>query len=66
MLKIKNNILFVGLGSTFQIWDLKISRNLKLFKEKKRIKIDHHSNGIIKEDKSMSINIGGGELKIKT
>jgi MraZ protein len=38
--KIKNNILFVGLGKTFQIWEPKILKNLKLLQEKKLIKID--------------------------
>ena len=38
--KIKNNVLFVGLGKTFQIWEPKILKNLKLLQEKKLIKID--------------------------
>ena len=33
--KIKNNILFVGLGKTFQIWEPKILKNLKRFARKK-------------------------------
>ena len=33
--KIKNNVLFVGLGKTFQIWEPKISENSKLWQEKK-------------------------------
>jgi DNA-binding transcriptional regulator/RsmH inhibitor MraZ len=37
---IKTNILFVGLGKTFQIWEPKILKNLKLLQEKKLIKID--------------------------
>ena len=45
--KIKNNVLFVGLGSTFQIWDPKNFEKFKIIARKKRIKIDHHSNGII-------------------
>ena len=32
--KIKNNVLFVGLGKTFQIWEPKISENSKLWQEK--------------------------------
>ena len=38
--KIKNNVLFVGLGKTFQIWEPKILKNLRLLLEKKLIKID--------------------------
>ena len=40
--KIKNNILFVGLGKTFQIWEPKILKNLKSLLEKslsKQIKL---------------------------
>ena len=37
---IKNNVLFVGLGKTFQIWEPKNFENLKLLQEKKLIKID--------------------------
>ena len=33
--KIKNNILFVGLGKTFQIWDPKIFEKFKLVARKK-------------------------------
>ena len=33
--KIKTNVLFVGLGKTFQIWEPKISKNLRLLPEKK-------------------------------
>ena len=32
--KIKNNVLFVGLGKTFQIWELEILKSLKLQREK--------------------------------
>ena len=37
---IKNSILFVGLGKTFQIWEPKILKNSKFKLEKKLIKID--------------------------
>ena len=37
--KIKSNVLFVGLGKTFQIWEPKTLKNLKLLLEKKLIKI---------------------------
>ena len=33
--KIKNNILFVGLGKTFQIWEPKIFEKFKLLARKK-------------------------------
>jgi MraZ protein len=32
--KIKNNILFVGLGKTFQIWDPKIFEKFKILARK--------------------------------
>ena len=32
--KIKNSVLFVGLGKTFQIWEPKKLRSLKLLQEK--------------------------------
>ena len=32
--KIKNNVLFVGLGKTFQIWEPKILRNLDVARKK--------------------------------
>ena len=38
--KIKNNVLFVGLGKTFQIWEPKSFEKFKLLQEKKLIKID--------------------------
>ena len=38
--KIKNNILFVGLGKTFQIWDPKIFEKFKLVARKKLFLID--------------------------
>ena len=36
--KIKNNILFVGLGKTFQIWDPKIFEKFKIEARKKAFK----------------------------
>ena len=33
--KIKNNILFVGLGKTFQIWEPKIFEKFKIIARKK-------------------------------
>jgi MraZ protein len=33
--KIKNNILFVGLGKTFQMWDPKIFEKFKIVARKK-------------------------------
>ena len=33
--KIKNNVLFVGLGKTFQIWEPKNFEKLKLLREKR-------------------------------
>ena len=33
--KIKNNVLFVGLGKTFQIWDPKNFEKFKAFAKKK-------------------------------
>ena len=33
--KIKNNILFVGLGETFQLWDPKIFEKFKIYARKK-------------------------------
>ena len=33
--KIKNNILFVGLGKTFQIWEPKIFEKFKILARKK-------------------------------
>ena len=38
--KIKNNILFVGLGKTFQIWEPKNFEKFKVFARKKLFKID--------------------------
>ena len=38
--KIKNNILFVGLGKTFQIWEPKNFEKFKIFARKKLFKID--------------------------
>ena len=38
--KIKNNILFVGLGKTFQIWEPKNFEKFKSFARKKHFKID--------------------------
>ena len=38
--KIKNSVLFIGLGKTFQIWEPKILINLKQWLGKKLIKID--------------------------
>ena len=38
--KIKNNILFVGLGKTFQIWEPKNFEKFKTFARKKLFKID--------------------------
>ena len=38
--KIVNNVLFVGLGKTFQIWEPKILVNLKLLRIRKLFKID--------------------------
>ena len=63
--KIKNNILFVGLGKTFQIWEPKIFEKFKILARKKLIKTDQILNGKInrKGRDKMSMNIGGGELK---
>ena len=33
--KIKNNVLFIGLGKTFQIWEQTTFKNLKTSQEKK-------------------------------
>ena len=38
--KIKNNVLFVGLGKTFQIWEPKNFEKFKSFARKKLFKID--------------------------
>ena len=38
--KIKNNVLFVGLGKTFQIWEPKNFEKFKVVARKKLIKID--------------------------
>ena len=38
--KIKDNILFVGLGKTFQIWEPKNFEKFKIFARKKAFKID--------------------------
>ena len=38
--KIKDNILFVGLGKTFQIWEPKNFEKFKIFARKKLFKID--------------------------
>ena len=38
--KIKNNVLFIGLGKTFQIWEPNNFQNLKTSQEKKLFKID--------------------------
>ena len=38
--KINNNVLFVGLGKTFQIWDPKNFEKFKILARKKLIKID--------------------------
>ncbi len=38
--KIKNNILFVGLGKTFQIWEPINFKNFNLLQGKKHFKID--------------------------
>ena len=35
--EIKNSVLFVGLGKTFQIWEPKILKSLKLLLEKKSL-----------------------------
>ena len=62
--KIKNSILFVGLGKTFQIWEPKIFEKFKVVARKKayqnrsNLKWENKQKG-----RSMSINIGGGELK---
>ena len=45
--KIKTDILFVGLGKTFQVWDPKILKNLSRLREKKLYKADQHLNGTI-------------------
>ena len=46
--KINSDILFVGLGKTFQVWESKkILRNLKLLQGKKPYKVGQHLNGII-------------------
>ena len=42
--KIKSNVLFVGLGKTFQIWEPKILKDLKQL-QKKHFKIDLILNG---------------------
>ena len=44
---IKSNILFVGLGKTFQIWEPKTFEKFKLLARKKLIKIDQILNGKI-------------------
>ena len=38
--KIKNSLLFVGLGKTFQIWEPKNFENFRAFARKKLLKID--------------------------
>ena len=38
--KVKNNVLFVGLGKTFQIWEPKNFMKFKAFAKKKLFKID--------------------------
>ena len=49
--KIKNNILFVGLGKTFQIWDpkifekFKIEANKKAFKNRDSLKWENKQKG---------------------
>ena len=44
---IKNNILFVGLGKTFQIWEPKIFEKFKILARKKLFKTDQILNGKI-------------------
>ena len=64
MQKIKTNVLFVGLGKTFQIWSPEIFEKFKVKSRKKAF--ENRSNfkwNNNKEGKTMSINIGGGELK---
>ena len=62
--KIKNSVLFVGLGKTFQIWEPKNFEKFKIVARKKAYQ--NRSNlkweTKLRED-VMSINIGGGELK---
>ena len=40
--KIKNDILFVGLGKTFQVWNPKNFDKFKSVARKKPYKVDHH------------------------
>ena len=47
--KIKNNLLFVGLGKTFQIWEPKLFEKFKMTARKKLIKIDLILNGKTKK-----------------
>ena len=47
--KIVNNVLFVGLGQTFQIWEPKIFEKFKITARKKLFKIDQILNGKIKK-----------------
>ena len=60
--KIKNNVLFVGLGKTFQIWDPKTFEKFKIVARKKLIRTDLILNGKInRRGSQMSLNIGGAE-----
>ena len=62
--RIKNNVLFVGLGKTFQIWEPNQFEKFKILARKILIKIDQILDGITnRKGAIMSINIGGGELK---
>ena len=67
MLKLKSDILFVGLGKTFQVWSPKNFEKFKNFARKKALQSRSTLNGITttnyKREGDMSINIGGGELK---
>ena len=45
--KIKNDVLFVGQGKTFQVWSPKNFEKFKSFARKKPYKVDQHLNGTI-------------------
>ena len=63
--KINRNVLFIGLGKTFQIWE---PRNFEKFKSYARKKAFQNRSNLKWENKQkgdvvMSINVGGGELR---
>ena len=65
MQKLTNNVLFVGLGKTFQIWEPKNFDKFKAFARKKAFQNRSNLKWEQKQERRaiMSINVGGGELR---